>query len=72
MNVVVRTAHSLAFRVALVPLIGLVIALTAGSGLAGLAASIAAAMAVLATVRLEDWRRREREKREHIAGLGRW
>jgi hypothetical protein len=72
MNVVVRTAQSLAFRVALVPLIGLVIALTAGSGLAGLAASIAAAMAVLATVRLEDWRRREREKREHIAGLGRW
>jgi hypothetical protein len=72
MNVVVRTAQSLAFRVALVPLIGFVIALSAGSGLAGLAASIAAAMAVLATVRLEDWRRREREKREHIAGLGRW
>ena len=48
------------------------IALSAGSGLAGLAAAIAAAMAVLATVRLEDWRRREREKREHIAGLGRW
>lgn len=72
MNVVVRTAQSLAFRVALVPLIGLVVALSAGSGLAGLAASIAAAMAVLATVRLADWRRREREKREHIAGLGRW
>ena len=72
MNVVARTAQSLAFRVALVPLVGLATALIVGSGLAGLAAAIAAAMVVLATVRLEDWRRRKRERREHIAGLGRW
>ncbi len=72
MNLLSRMACSLGLRLVLIPVIGVVVASVTQSGLAGLAAAIAAALLVLVGVRLEDWRRRAREKREHMAGLARW
>ena len=71
-GVIGSLSRSLAFRLALIPVIGLVIIKLTDSGLAGIAAAIAAALLVLAGVRFEDWRRRQRAKRDHIAGLARW
>jgi hypothetical protein len=71
-GVIGALSRSLAVRLALIPVIGLVIIKVTGSGLAGIAGAIAAALLVLAGVRIEDRRRRLRAKREHMAGLARW
>jgi hypothetical protein len=71
-NVLSRALHSLTARLALVPVAGVVVMSVSGAPLAGLAAAIACAMLVLGAQRLGDAHRRAREKREHIAGLGRW
>jgi zinc transporter ZupT len=72
MNVLSRALHSQTVRLALVAVVGVVVMSASGAPLAGLAAVFAGAMLVLTVRRFEDAHRRKREKREHIAGLGRW
>jgi hypothetical protein len=65
-------SRSLPVRFAMVPLAGLGVAQAENSPPAGLGMSVAMLVAVLVGLKVEDARRRRREARDHIAGLGRW
>ena len=65
-------ARSLAVRVALVPLVGLVVAKSQDNALLGLGVAIALGVAILLGLQMDDRRRRRRAAREHIAGLSQW